>query len=108
MSTDQIHVFKEKGGSWHAQNDFELGDNRILRISTYKTMSGTLVSTANVHLIEGSAMVHCMGKDFNKRLFVERVRCTSKAVAEQHSKALDQLEMIKAEVAEHYKEKPNA
>jgi hypothetical protein len=96
---------KDIRGNWHAKSSYDLGGNRMLEIGTMKRSNGMLTTTAVVNVKDMSfpdAMVHRMFTDYNKFLVGDSVRCTEKAVREQHEFALTMLDRIKLEVKTHY------
>ena len=85
-----------------AETGMDLPDNRFLKITTMKRSSGNLVTTATVGKSSGNSFSFVMFEDFNKTLLHEKVRVTEKAVKNQHDKALENLDALKAEIAEYY------
>lgn len=105
----EVKVTKDMRGDNRAENDFEMGNDRVLRISTHKVFGGNLVTTASVHTRIGTAMRHIISygvddgtADYHKRLASNKVRCTAKTIAEQQMDALRQLDTLKAEAHAHY------
>lgn len=106
----EITAHKDMRGNWKCENDIELGNDRILRISTSKVYSGALVTTATGHKRVGDgALQHIFsmgfdgeGDDFRKALASSKVKCTSKAVAGQHGEALNRAALLVSDATAHY------
>ena len=85
-----------------AESGVELPDNRFLKITTMKRSSGNLATTATVGKSSGNSFSFVVFQDFNKTLANEKIRVTEKAVKNQHDKVLENLDDLKAEIAEYY------
>jgi len=85
-----------------AETGLDLPDNRFLKITTMKRASGNLATTACVGKSSGDSFSFVVFQDFNKTLANEKVRVTEKAVKTQHDKVLENLDALKAEIAEFY------
>ena len=85
-----------------AETGLDLPDNRFLKITTMKRASGNLATTASVGKSNGDSFSFVVFQDFNKTLASEKVRVTEKAVKTQHDKVLENLDALKAEIAEFY------
>lgn len=96
-------IYKGRDG-WQAQTDTELDNNRVLRLNTYKSGRGGVITNASVHtVISGSFLQHELFGDYNKNAIEERTaRCTEKTVTTQHQAAQGQLDAIKLAVANFY------
>ncbi len=81
-------VQKGMRGTWEAKDSIELGNDRVLQVSTHKTSDGSLVTTATVHLRDGQFLSHRMFTDFSQRLAARMLRCTEKNVTLQHADAM--------------------
>ena len=88
-------IHKDFYKNWRAQDDYELGDKKVLQISTSKVNSGSIVTRATVHMHDGAFLSHRMFTDFSQCLKTSRDRCTEKNVAAQHAEAVGKLEEIK-------------
>ena len=98
-----VTVSKDMRGAWRAENVIELGNNRILTISTHKTFSGNLVTTATVGKREGAFVSHMMFTDFSKQCALSKpARTTSKVVAEQHGNVMALKDDIVREAVAFY------
>ena len=84
----QSFTRKDLRGNWKSTCDFELPRSRVLRISTHKTDSGKLVTSASVHERKGGFETFVMFQDYHQNLIVQKVRVTEKAVSEQQTRAL--------------------
>lgn len=85
-----------------AETGMDLPDNRFLKITTMKRSSGNLATTATVGKSSGNSFSFVVFQDFTKTLVNEKVRVTEKAVKNQHDKVLENLDALKAEIAEYY------
>lgn len=100
-------IKRDTHNNWRAVTDHDMGEDRVLRISTYKSGTGDLLTTASVqHRTKQGFLVFAIFKDYNKVLAREKVRCTAKNVEAQHNKALEQFETIKADATRHYAGEP--
>ena len=86
--------------------EIDLGDRRVLTVSTRK-LNSSLVTSASVSLVEGGFKRFVMGfggdGDFSKKLVASKPkRVTEKVVREQHTQALTQIEDLKLQVEMHY------
>ena len=95
-------VHKDIRGSWRAQNDYELGNNKVLQISTSKVSDGSIVTRATVHMHDGAFLSHRMFTDFSQCIKTSRDRCTEKNVTAQHTAAVAKLAEIKEAVTAWY------
>ena len=97
-------VQKSVRGTWEAQDHIELGNDRVLRISTHKVSSGALVTTATVQIRDGQFLSHRMYTDFSQRLTARMLRCTEKNVTLQHADVmrLRELTALKEAIDAHY------
>lgn len=85
-----------------AKSEIELGNGRILKISTRKSYVGITTHASVWCSEEGGTISHKMINDYSKRIGVVNARCTAKSVALAHGTALAQLSDIKAEVDAFY------
>lgn len=99
-------IAKSARDGWGATTHSELGNDRVLEISTCKASGGALVTTAYVHIREGNFLSHRFGLagggDFSQRLQVSKVRVTENAVRAQHMANLANLATISQCAREHY------
>ena len=101
-------VYKDIRNGWRAQDDYELGDKKVLQISTSKVSSGSIVTRATVHMHNGAFLSHRMFTDFSQCLKTSRDRCTEKNVAAQHAEAVGKLEEIKEAITAWYAKEETA
>lgn len=95
-------IYKSHYG-WRAQTTIDLGAGRVLDFVTLKRSNGALVTTATCGKSDGNFFSFVMFQDFNERVITETpARVTEKVVADQHRRALLQLDAIKARCAAHY------
>lgn len=94
-------------GDWSAENFIPMGiatkdGDFNLKISTHKTSSGTLVTSANAVRVQDGRIMWRPFTDFHKQVAQSRVRVTSKAVEAQHQTALALAgELLKDAIAFH-------
>ena len=97
---------KDIRGNWHLSEDIPLqgAGNRVLRLSTHKTSSGQLVTSATVGTVDRGMFSYMMYTDFNKRVMATRpARITGKVVDAQHASAKEcYLDALLLEIAAHY------
>lgn len=97
---------KDIRGNWHMSEDIDLpgAGNRSLRLSTHKTSSGQLVTSATVGTVDRGMFSYMMYTDFNKRIIATRpARVTAKVVDAQHSVAKEcHMDALMAEIIAHY------
>ena len=97
-------IRKDVRGNWKAEDDLDIGDNRRLKVSTFKDSGGYLVTTASVCTVDGMWETHKVHEDFSKRLEKSAPsRITEKAVGLQHGK--HPIESIKEEALAFYRSK---
>lgn len=95
-------IYKSHYG-WQAQTTIDLDAGRVLDFVTLKHSNGALVTTATCGKSDGSFFSFVMFQDFSERVITETpARVTEKVVADQHRRALLQLDATKARCAAHY------
>ena len=95
-------IYKSHYG-WRAQTTIDLGAGRVLDVVTLKRSNGALVTTAHCGRSDGNFFSFVMFQDFSERVITETpARVTEKVVADQHRRALLQLDAIKERCANHY------
>jgi|LakMenEpi03Aug12_release.lakeMendotaPanAssembly.Ray.scaffolds.fasta_scaffold163132_6 hypothetical protein len=105
----QTKINRDLRGAWQANSRIMLDDKTVLCISTHKTFSGALVTSAAVnHLTDDGFESHTMFGDFHKIIIANKVRVTESAVKAQHDAALLVLDSIKDEIATFYANKEAA
>ena len=90
---------------WKAESAIPLEGRYEIRIITLKRFGGKLVTTANrVEVAEdGHSHSYVMFGDFNESVISESpARVTEKTVNDQHGRALEQIDAIKARCAAFY------
>lgn len=96
-------AFKNMRGEWTCKDNYDLPAGRSLRINTQKTSSGELVTSATVGKVKDGFFSYMMYQDFSRRLSAMKYpRVTCKVIEDQHAGVIDQLEDVKALVAEFY------
>lgn len=98
-------VRKDHYGHWRAttQVEFDPDAKRVLEVYTGKNSRGDLYTSASVHKLEGNAKTHMVFQDFHKVMATVRVRCTEKAVRQQHEDVLSRLESVRQYARQHYR-----
>ncbi len=98
-------ITKTKMG-WQGNTRINLGEGRILRITTAKASDGSLCTTGLVHHVKQKngycAEVHQARTDYGRRMVHWSVRVTEKQVRGQHELALDMVEDMLPDIAKHY------
>ena len=98
-------IAKTKTG-WQGNTRIDLGNDRVLRITTMKgVVQGGVVTDAIVHRIErvqGYAMETYTLRDFNERLIHWNMSATEKRVRSQHQLALDMVDDVRKRIERHY------
>ena len=95
-------VHKNIRNSWQAEDSIDLPDERVLKVSTHKTSSGALVTTATVHKRDNGFLSHMVYRDFSQRLIVGKSRCTEGNVAAQHAAAMLKINETLDAITVHY------
>lgn len=95
-------VQKGMRGTWEAKDSIELGNNRVLQVSTHKVSDGSLVTSATVHLRDGAFLSHRMFTDFSQRMMTAAIRCSEKNVTEQHAQCMVKLAELKEAITVWY------
>lgn len=98
-------VRKNMHDEWEVIDEIELPNNRVLRINTSRRSSGLLNTTATVGRHEGGFFSFMMFQDYSKTIKSAKVRCTQKAVEQQHAAAMLDIEAVKADVEAFYTKK---
>ena len=97
-------IRKDAHKNWRATDEIDLGNDRVLTITTSKNYSGNLNTNASVATKEGNFLTHVMYQDFSHTIFCRHPsRITSNVVEGQHGEAMAMLESIKSAVNAHYK-----
>ena len=99
-----MRVSKDYRGFWRAESVFPLFGDRVLEITTRKSIDG-LGTYASVAKREGSFMTFMLYQDYLKPINATPKRCTEKAVKELHAQALQSLETIRADALAHYQQR---
>ena len=82
-----INIRKGHDG-WEATTDIEMGNGRIIRISTGKGRGGMRTNAQVWKLGVGGTMSFEMFGDFSRCIATSTSRCTENLVREAHAKAL--------------------
>lgn len=93
---------------WEVETQVPMDGGYILRIATSKRFSGILATTASRFKLIDGGMTCVMFQDFSKTVVQEKVRVTEKSAIEQHKIALNQLDVLRAEVDAFYAQKEAA
>lgn len=80
----------------------QLSDKTYLEITTMKRSSGALCTSCWIQKEDNGYLSHVMCQDFSKTIYEAKVRCTEKAVREQHELALQNIATTIAEAVTHY------
>ena len=80
----------------------ELGEGRVITINTGKRSGGMVTTSAMVQKRSGAFLSFVMFQDLHRTLLAEPIRCTEKAVIDQHMRALKMLDGFKAEASLKY------
>jgi hypothetical protein len=64
--------------SWVAETSATIGSDTELRISTRKTSSGMIVSSATRYIVQGDMISYMPFSDFSKHYIRSSKRCTQK------------------------------
>ncbi len=99
-------IYKDIRDGWMARTEVPLEDDREIRLSTYKDYTGKLVTRAQVGVAKANSFTFVIFQDYHKTLAANKVRCTAKAVTQQHETALSQLPTIIADVTRFYTNQP--
>jgi hypothetical protein len=99
-----MKLMKTKDG-YQAISMIPFDGERTMRISTMKRYGGELATTASVVTVEGIGFTHMMYQDFSALMEREKVRVTSKAVKEQHERALAKIDAYTKAAWQFYEHK---
>ena len=89
---------------WRAESRVKLENNREMKITTHKSNSGSVVTSANVGINENNNWVWAPFSDFTKKLAVTKTaRATERYIADQHAKAIENIETLAQEAEAFYK-----
>lgn len=111
-----MNTIYDKGprNGWQATTYFPMGEakdhfdrpaERRLRINTSKSSRGGISTFASCVLEREGIISFAIGGDYSKTVASESVRCTEKAVREQHQRALALAEQILADARTFYQVK---
>ena len=82
---NEYKIYKSQFYGWKADTQVELGNNKVLTITTMKRSNGSLATIASVGIQEGMFISHFMFTDYNKTIDVTYPKkVTQKAVETQH------------------------
>lgn len=100
-------VSKDYRGNWRAATTIQLmplSSKRSLDITTSKSCSGDVSTTASVSVVdEDNCKTHAIFDDYHTNMMRHYIkRCTSKAIEDAHVKALDKFDVILQQVEIHY------
>lgn len=100
----QTYIVKGLHG-WKAETHIdapELGANRVITVNTGKRSNGMVSTSATVQKRDGAFMSFIMFQDLHRTLVAEALRCTSKTVEDQHTRALALMDGFMAEARLKY------
>lgn len=81
----------------------QLSDKTYLEVVTMKRSSGALCTSCLIQKESTEGYLsHAMFRDFSKTIYQNKVRCTEKAVREQHELALFNIAFTISEAVAHY------
>ena len=96
-------IIQKSHYGWRAQTTIDLGAGRVLDFVTLKRSNGALVTTAPCGRSDGNFFSFVVFQDFSERVITETpARVTEKVVADQHQRALAQLDAVIARCTAHY------
>lgn len=97
------YVYKQNG-QWKADANIKIeGTDQVLKISTTKNSRKQLVTTASVARKEGAFEVFVLYEDYYRTLYLTVPKVVNeKRVTEQQQLALDEIDIILANVKEFY------
>ena len=90
------------------KHEFDLENNQVLTISTWRISPPYLKTTATVAAKNGSFLTHKMYEDYSKTwAHSAPSRLTDKVLKEQHNSVIEKLEEIKEDFRLFYSGKSN-
>lgn len=97
------YIAKQRG-QWKADASVKIeGTNQVLKISTWKNARKQLITTASVAVLERGFETFVLYEDFYRTLFISEPKVVNeKRVTEQQRQALDEIDIILANVKEFY------
>ena len=99
-------IYKDTYYGWEALTLLpvpQLSDKTYLEVVTMKRSSGALCTSCWIQKESTEGYLsHAMYQDFSKTIYKAKVRCTEKAVREQHELALQNIATTIAEAVAHY------
>lgn len=98
-------IYKDTFRNWKAVTVLsvpQLSDRTYLEVVTMKRSSGALCTSCWIQKEDNGYLSHAMYQDFSKTIYEAKVRCTEKAVREQHELALQNIATPIAEAVAHY------
>lgn len=102
MQTPSTISNRDMRGCHRMISEVPLDPQRVMRIQTSKVFGGYLLSTAQVHIIEGTTLAYRGGRDFSMEITRTTNRVTERAVAAQHAIALQELQALMDAANAHY------
>lgn len=99
-------IYKDIRDGWTARTEVPLEDDREIHLSTYKDYTGKLVTRAQVGVAKANSFTFVIFQDYHKTLAANKVRCTAKAVTQQHENALSMLPTLIDDVTRFYTNQP--
>lgn len=106
--THATHIAKGRDG-WEAKTDIELGNSRIVRLSTSKGGKGIHTRAQVWKLGNDGSMSFEMFGDYSKVIQQEAKRCTEKSITDLHAEVLrTSVHAVLKGIEAHYAAKPNS
>lgn len=106
MQTDQQQTSIYRGyHGWTAETLLPWRDQLRLNFITMRRSSGQLTTTVRVERVSGDVASFVVFQDFYRQIIAEQpARVTERAVADQHRRALTQLDLIRQQCEDHYQQ----
>jgi len=102
-----MKLMKTKDG-YQAISMIPFDNERDMRIATMKTFGGELATSATVVTKTEMGFTYMMYQDYSALMEREKVRVTSKAVKEQHERALAKIDAYTRAAWQFYEHKTKA
>ena len=106
MQTDQQPTTVYRGyHGWTAETSLHWRDQLWLNFITMRRSSGQLTTTVRAERLSDGVVSFVVFQDFYQQVIAERpARVTERAVADQHRRALAQLDLIRQQCEDHYQQ----
>ena len=98
-------IYKDNNKNWRAETNIDISNDRVISITTSKTMTGSLNTNVSVSERVAGFLKHIRFVDYNKIYnFSIPVRITEKVVSVQHNETLNIIDDIINDVVKFYEE----